>query len=234
MVLLTEGRPGIDRLVTEVNESSTMEVAVSAFRSVATHLLDGEMGPALDSLRKLQSQTSVPLGPWIDEIRLLKLIIAGEAGGAASDAIAAADTDSGYLDNARTLTQAARAALWSRDPSGVESAIATLERFKPNGHPWVRIMSSALRSGAEALSGAGGGTAAEYLRSIAEADEIGATFDAALLQMDVAALGVGDEESSRQMSEAAKQRFVDLGARGLWERLNAPATRNGWRSDEHV
>jgi hypothetical protein len=233
LALLTEGRDGVERVSKGAQGTSPQQGITGAFRTVAEHVLDGELGMALDLLRKMQSETSISLESWIVEIRLLRQALAGEGRRAAAEALSTVRETGGYGNSARPYAQAGRAALWSHDPHGVEAALGAIDGFKPNGTPWVQLTKSALGAGLDSLTGSSPKTAAVYGRSIAQADEIGAAFDAALLQFDLGLLTASDETDSTEVMDEAERRFTQLGANGLWKRLDE-TTRDGWRTNGHV
>ena len=109
--------------------------------------------------------------------------------------------------------------LWNRDRDGVARALATMERFKPNGAPWVDLTSLALE---EALAAFDDGSDPTFgmQRSVELADHVGPAFDAAFLRLDVAFLPGVDDGLKEYSLAAARERFLRLGADGLWARLN--------------
>jgi hypothetical protein len=217
-----EGAHGLQRILDADEDGSVTagrmpEVIGDAIREV----LSGHLAEAALQLQRLGHASDWFVNEWSIEIRLLDDALSGDIHGSRGGVLSPVEPRSAW--GVRVLAQSGRVAVWHRDSAGVEAAIRAIEHTPWASTPWARCAVKGLYAGLAGIFGDHERSRSSYREAIADADAIGSALDAAFLQADLARWS---GLQGRELVEAeghTETRFVDLGARGLFEKLYPPS-----------
>ena len=145
-------------------------------------------------------------------------LAAGDLGGALDNALSA--VAAGGPNKSAAYLLAARAALWSHDPSQMSVVLARLENLHPQGQ-WIDCGRRSMEAGRAALEGRRDEAVHLYQEVFRNWRDLGVPFDLAMSQLDFVIAAGPEVPEARAAAEEARGIFTDLGARPFLERLDA-------------
>jgi class 3 adenylate cyclase/tetratricopeptide (TPR) repeat protein len=217
-----EGAHGLQRILDaggdgSVNAGMMPEVIGDAIQEV----LSGHLAEAALQLQRLGHTSDWFVDEWSTEIRLVDDALSGDIEGTRGDVLN--DVKPRTAWGLRVLAQSGRVSVWHRDSAGVETAIKAIEHTPWASTPWARCAVKGLYAGLYGIFEDHERSQSTYREAIAEADAIGSALDAALLHADLARCSGLQGKELVEAEAQAEERFVDLGARGLFEKMYPPS-----------
>jgi class 3 adenylate cyclase len=211
-------------LANEITGGFYLELFVD--RAVLTALIGGDASADLEAAAPLVSSMKDPqYTSYLHWGRAWAALSGGRLNEAREEAVAAADVTEYFAPI--SLPLAARATLWAGDVMAARDLVSRLDASIDRGQA-VELDRVTLRAGLAVLEGRRADAIAGYREALRGWRALGCAFDEALAALDMAILLRPTEREMAEGAEvvsAARETLSRLGARPLFERLEAVASR---------
>ena len=197
----------------------TRDAMVCCEASLLAHRGDPAAGlEHLDTvLGDVDAVEMVPMRSWFRRVRSSVLLLGGDVDAAFDEAMGAVALEPAGMNSPLAVREAARAAVWSGDPTRVRSAIDAMDVL---GGRWIDAVRLTARAGLAAIEDRRTDAAAGLARAIDAWRALECTFDLACCAIDMAAV-LPDDEGTREIVAESRAFLTGIGAVALLERLTA-------------
>jgi tetratricopeptide (TPR) repeat protein len=178
-------------------------------RSAAERLF--ELAPSLDETE------SIPIRTWFRRVRSLVSLLGGKPDEAFEEAMGAVDLDPSGMNTPLAVREAARAAVWLRDPEKIRRVLDAMAAISGG---WIDAVRRTAEAGLAALEGRLEDAVAGYERALEDWRALECRLDLAFCAVDMAHV-LADEEVTREAVTEARSILIEIGGVTLLERLEA-------------
>jgi class 3 adenylate cyclase/tetratricopeptide (TPR) repeat protein len=180
----------------------------------------GDLGSAtrrLDRIgQRLENAEVIPFRTWYHRVRSHVLLLGGDLDGAFDEAMGAIQIDPSGMNAPLSAREAARAALWSRNPEKIRQALSAMAPLRGR---WIDAVRWTADAGLAALEGHREQALGGFERAIEAWRALGCRLDLAFTAIAMAHV-LPDEESTQDAVEEARGILADIGAVTLVAKLD--------------
>jgi class 3 adenylate cyclase/tetratricopeptide (TPR) repeat protein len=195
----------------EGRELSPMARDAIAFCEVVLEAHRGDPGAAAGRLAEmapsLEEAELIPLRTWFRRVRSLVSLLSGKPEEAFDEAMGAVDLDPSGMNTPLAVREAARAAIWSRDPEKVRRVLDAMTAIRGR---WIDTVRRTAEAGLAALEGRREDAVAGYERALEAWRSLESRLDLAFCAVDMAHV-LADEDVTHEAVTEARSILTDIG-----------------------